>query len=66
MSVWKSEDLVLEFFYDSALDEKWHVTVSVDGEEQFQLSGNTWEGIIEDLRWKVPMELSEVMSPVGW
>lgn len=60
------DDLVMEFFYDSSLTERWHVTVILDGEEQFQMSHSTWEGLMEDLRWKTPFELGDLTLSVGW
>jgi hypothetical protein len=58
-------DLHMEFFYDSHATDKWTVIVYANDDAQFTLTGDTWDGIMEDLTYKTKFELDEVLS-VTW
>jgi hypothetical protein len=58
-------NLSMEFFYDSHAADKWTVTVYAKDEVVFNLVGDTWEGIMEDLTYKTKWELEGVL-PVTW
>lgn len=55
-------DLSMEFFYDSLGSPKWTVIVYVEHVEQFRVQGDTWEGILEDLTYSVPLHLRDQLS----
>jgi hypothetical protein len=55
----------MEFFYDSHAADKWKVIVYARDEVVFELLGDTWEGIMEDLTYKTKWELEGDLA-VTW
>jgi hypothetical protein len=58
-------DIVMEFYYMSDRADKWEVIVTAEGEEQFRLQHDNWEGLLEDLTYKTKWELEGVLA-VTW
>lgn len=55
-------DFSMEFFYDSLGSPKWTVIIYMEQVEQFRVQGDTWEGILEDLTYSVPLHLRDQLS----
>lgn len=57
-------DITMEFFYDSNADPKWTVLVYQNRQFAFQVEGNDFEGVMEDLLNGARLNLEELA--VAW